>query len=98
MEGAWNAAAVQTTWKLEPAYMYDKETTVEQSDPNEEATDIVLQHKDSESASCQIMMVNQLHLSLIAIYLIMLQCLTSVPYMKGESSHSVSVSVAIWST
>lgn len=49
MEEAWNAVSVQTTWKLEPAYMYsDNETTVEQSDQNEEATGIV-QHNDGES-------------------------------------------------
>ena len=52
MEEAWNAVAVQTTWKLEPAYMYDdKDTTVEQSDQNEEANGIVLQHNDGESAA-----------------------------------------------
>ena len=49
MEEAWNAVSVQTTWKLEPAYMYnDNETTMEQSDQNEEATGIV-QHNDGES-------------------------------------------------
>ena len=52
VEEAWNAVAVQTTWKLEPAYMYDdKDTTVEQSDQNEEANGIVLQHNDGESAA-----------------------------------------------
>ena len=49
MEESWSAVSVQTTWKLEPAYMYnDNETTVEQSDQNEEATGIV-QHNDGES-------------------------------------------------
>ena len=52
VEGAWNAVGVQTTWKLEPAYMYDdKDTTEEQPDQNEDSIGIILQHNGGESVA-----------------------------------------------
>ena len=44
MDGAWNTVAVQTAWKLEPAYMYeDKDTAAQQRRDSVDCTDTALQ-------------------------------------------------------
>ena len=51
VEGAWNTVAVQTAWKLEPAYMYEDKDTTQQWRNSEGCIDTALQQIVSNSES-----------------------------------------------
>jgi len=51
VEGAWNTVAVQTAWKLDPAYTYEDKDSAQQCRNSEGCTDTALQQIVSNAES-----------------------------------------------
>ena len=86
VEEALNSVAMQTAWKLEPAYRYENDAR--QSDQNEQGA--VPAHTHASNWPVSSMM--RLQLTMWVLYPTMPHCffrwtITSAPYMEGASSH-----------